>query len=71
MILKIDFDPSSVIYKNLKSGRILLKCRYYSAYSSACHLATTEGTIKKDFDTAPKAKGSKTVFIGNKGGISL
>ncbi len=68
MILKIDFRPEDVIFQG--KGRILLKLNYYASFSNGCHLATTEGTTQKEFDKN-KAKASKTVFVGQKGGLSL
>ena len=68
MILKIDFRAEDVVYRG--RGRILLKLKYYAQYSNGCHLATTEGHTKKDFDKN-RAKYGKTVFVGGKGGLSL
>jgi hypothetical protein len=68
MILKIDFNPDDVIYQ--KNGRILLKVKYYAQYSVACHLATTEGSTKEEFEKHC-ARANKSVYVGSKGGLSL
>lgn len=68
VILKIDYDERQVISK--ESGQILLHVKYYAQYAAGAHLATTKGETKEDFEKN-KGRSSKTVFIGNQGGISI
>ena len=70
MILKIDFDEKNVIYKG--NGRILLKVKYFAKFANACHLATVEANTKEEFDDQKiPYKASKTLNVGQRGGLSL
>jgi hypothetical protein len=68
MLLSIDVKPEDVVFN--KGGRIIIKVRYYSQFATAASLITVKGETKKDFD---KNKGiaNKTLFVGQKGGLSL
>jgi len=68
MLLKIDFNENDVVYKG--KGRIILKVNYYSQFATGPHFNTVNGYTKEDFDANPALKG-KTMFIGQKGGISI
>ena len=69
MLLRINFDEKNVIDKG--KSWVTLKVKYYAEFANGCYLATVKGSTKKDFDDAPKSLSGKTVFVGQKGGISL
>ena len=68
MLLKIDYDERQVIYKS--NGRIILKLNYYAEFATGPHLCSVKGSTIKDFDKNDALK-SKTIFVGQKGGISF
>ena len=68
MLLKIDVKPEDIIFN--ENGRIIIKVKRYGQFTTAAHLATTDGETKTDFDKA-KGKGNKSVFVGINGGISV
>ena len=68
MILNIDYDPKRVLAQ--REGRILIKVPFYSAFGTGCHLATTKGHTAEDFEKARTCKAGRTVFVGQRGGLS-
>lgn len=68
MLLKIDFKQNDVVFQD--DGRIVLNVKYFSEFADGCHLSTVKGETEEDFS---KGKGisSKTVFVGQKGGLSF
>ena len=69
MILQISYDEKNVIDKG--DGFIRIKIPYYAEFGTACHLSTTKGSTKEDFKKAPKPRSSKSVFVGQQGGITF
>lgn len=68
MLLKIDVKPEDIIFN--KDGRIIVKLHYYAEFSNGAHFAVTKGETKEDFDTN-KGLSNKSLFVGQKGGLSL
>lgn len=68
MIIKISFKPENVISQ--ADGIIVLKLKYYTAFALAAYLITAEGNTAEEFNNA-KIKSSKSLFVGNHGGISV
>lgn len=68
MLLKIDYDERQVIHEG--NGRIILKLNYYATLALGPHLCSVKGRTKEDFDKNSALK-SKTLFIGQRGGISF
>ena len=69
MILKVDYKPEDVILN--KEGRLLIKLKNSSIFSiSVLHLCTTEGETVEDY-TKNTVKNSKSLFVSNKGTISI
>jgi len=68
MLLKIDFNEDQVVYN--EDGRIILDLKYYSKFSIGLHLVTVKGHTVEDFKTNDSLK-HKSLFVGQKGGISI
>lgn len=68
MLLKIDYDSRQVIHEG--QGRIILDLKYYAEFATGPHLTTVKGYTIEDFENNDALK-SKTIFVGQKGGISI
>ena len=68
MLLKIDVSPEHILQN--ENGRIVIELHYYNAFATGAHLTTVEGKTLEDFENN-KAKRSKSIFVGTKGGISI
>lgn len=68
MLLKIEYDESQVIKKTDKS--IILNVQYYSEFANGPWICTVKGTTVEDFEANDLLTG-KTIFIGQRGGLSL
>ena len=68
MLLKIDYEPNQVVFN--EEGRLVIRLNYYAAYARGIHLATVKGSTMQDFRENDVLK-SKSVFVGQRGGISI
>ena len=68
MLLKVDVKPEDIIYN--EGGRIIIRLRYFTAHAEGAHLCVADGQTKEDFDSN-KVMSSKSLFIGQRGGLSL
>lgn len=69
MILKIGWDGRQEVGRG--ETYVLVRVPFYAQYGQGAYLATTHGKTEADFDGADKALHTVTVFVGQRGGISI
>ena len=68
MLVKIGFDPKSVLKVDLERGEIIVKVKHIVALHSACHIATVRGSTLDDYEKN-NASRSMSLLINQRGTI--